>query len=151
MDVSRRVRKRVGRQRRFLPFRQRRGRIARSAAQRLHCRNPKPALTAQHADQHRARGRFAHQRRRRRFPSQCVINQSRDGGAIARIALAQLGQAFRGVKSIRAVGIEQRHQENGGGHGERDSQGGHDGEALAQLQIANVIADRNRHDVCSLA
>ncbi len=46
---------------------------------------------------------------------------------------------------------QQRHQENRGGHGERNAQSGHDGEALAQLQIANVIADRNRHSVSLLA
>ena len=61
LDMRRRVDERIADERRTLRFRQRRRRIARAAAQRLDRRDIKPTLAVQHADQHRARRRLAHE------------------------------------------------------------------------------------------
>ena len=68
------------------------------------------------------------------------------------------GRAFAHDQNVERVAArhegfvesgKQGHQKNRRGHGERDAERGHDGEALAQFKIANVVTDGDGHEVIS--
>ena len=80
----RRSAERAGIERRPLRFGQRRGRKALAAAQRRDGGDIKPALAMQHAEQHRARARLAHEPAGRRLAAQRVIDQAGNCGAVGR-------------------------------------------------------------------
>ncbi len=97
-DMGRRAGERAAKRRR-LRCRQRRGRVARAVAQRRDRRDIEPALAMQHADQHRARARLAHEPGGRRFAAQRVVDQAGNRGAVA-----GAGKAMRQAPILERIG-----------------------------------------------